>query len=105
MYLTEHEFELLGQLGGASLSKTRWQWPTGDHTLSVDQFKGSLDGLILAEVELGAHDALLPTLGLAIADVTAEDRFSGGRLAELSPDDAAALLASVAELVRLAGRR
>lgn len=102
MYLTEHEFELLGQLGGVPLSKTRWHWPTGGHSLSVDQFEGSLNGLILAEVELRAHDALLPAMGLAVADVTAEDRFSGGGLAQLSLDDAAALLAFVAELVRLA---
>jgi CYTH domain-containing protein len=104
MYLSEHEFELLGRLGGASLHKTRWQWPTGDHLLSVDVFEDDLDGLILAEVELRDHDPLLPALGLAVVDVTQEDRFSGGCLALLSKEEAAALLASVNELVRL-GRR
>jgi CYTH domain-containing protein len=104
MYLTEHEFELLGQLGGASLHKTRWQWPTGDHVLSVDVFEDNLDGLILAEVELRDHHPLLPALGLAVVDVTHEDRFSGGCLAQLSNEEAAALLASVAEFVRLGGR-
>lgn len=104
MYLSEHEFQLLEQLGGASLHKTRWQWPTGDHVLSVDVFGDSLDGLTLAEVELREHDPLLPALELAVVDVTDEDRFSGGCLAQLSDEDAAALLASVAELIRL-GRR
>jgi CYTH domain-containing protein len=104
MYLSEHEFELLGQLGGASLHKTRWQWPTGDHLLSVDVFEDSLDGLILAEVELREHDPLLPALGLAVVDVTDQDRFSGGCLAQLSNEEAAALLAYVAELIRI-GRR
>jgi CYTH domain-containing protein len=104
MYLSEHEFELLGQLGGATLHKTRWQWPTGNHLLSVDVFGDDLHGLILAEVELRDHHPLLPAPGLAVVDVTHEDRFSGGCLAQLSNEEAAALLASVAELVRL-GRR
>jgi CYTH domain-containing protein len=100
MYLSEHEFELLGQLEGASLHKTRWKWPTGDHLLSVDVFQDNLDGLILAEVELREHDPLLPALGLAVVDVTDQDRFSGGCLAQLSNEAAAALLASVGEFVR-----
>jgi CYTH domain-containing protein len=104
MYLSEHEFELLGQLMGVTLHKTRWHWPTGHHTLAVDQFEGSLAGMVLAEVELRDDEALLPALGLAVADVTNEDRFSGGRLAQLSVDGAAALLDAVAELVRLGGR-
>jgi CYTH domain-containing protein len=104
MYLSEHEFELLGQLGGASLHKKRWQWPTGHHLLSVDVFEDNLDGLILGEVELREDDPLLPALGLAVVDVTDEDQFSGGCLAQLSHEEAAALLASVAELIRL-GRR
>jgi CYTH domain-containing protein len=105
MYLREHEFDLLGQLEGATLDKTRWQWPTGDHVLSVDQFEGNLDGLVLAEVELREDEARLPALGLAVADVTSEDRFSGVRLAHLSVEEAALLLASVDELVRHGGRR
>ena len=105
MYLSEHEFDLLRQLTGTSVHKTRWHWPTGAHTLAVDRFEGRLEGLILAEVELRADEALLPALGLAVVDVTNEDRFTGGHLAQLSLDDAAALLSSVAELVRLAGRR
>ncbi len=64
-----------------------------------------MEGLILAEVELREDEALLPALGLAVVDVTNEDRFSGGHLAQLSVDDAVALLSSVAELVRRAGRR
>ena len=73
--------------------------------LSVDQFEGNLDGLVLAEVELREDAARLPALGLAVADVTSEDRFSGVRLAHLSVEEAALLLASVDELVRHGGRR
>jgi CYTH domain-containing protein len=103
MYLTEHEWDLLAQLGGASLHKTRWHWPTGGHTLAVDRFGAALEGLVLAEVELREDEALLPALGLAVADVTHEDRFSGGSLAQLSDEEAAALLASVDALVRRSG--
>jgi CYTH domain-containing protein len=103
IYLSEHEFELFGQLGGASLHKTRWKWPTGAHLLSVDVFQDNLDGLILAEVELREHDPLLPAPGLAVVDVSDEDRFSGGCLAQLSDEESAVLLASVSELVRLGG--
>ena len=95
----------IGQLGGAILDKTRWRWPTGDHVISVDQFEGRLDGLVLAEVELRDDEARLPALGLAIADVSDEDRFSGGRPAHLSVEVAASLLASVDELVHRGGRR
>ena len=70
----------------------------------MDVFGDDLHGLILAEVELRDHDPLLPAPGLAAVDVTHEDRFSGGCLAQLSNEEAAALLGSVAELVRL-GRR
>jgi CYTH domain-containing protein len=105
MYLSQSEFELLQQLEGASLSKTRWHWPTGAHTLAVDRFEGRLEGLILAEVELRDDEARLPALGLAVVDVTDEDQFSGGRLAHLSVEEAAALLASVNGLVRRGERR
>lgn len=103
MYLTEHEWDLLAQLGGATLHKTRWHWASGDRLFAVDQFRGRLEGLVLAEIELSEDEALLPALGLAVADVTHEDRFSGGHLAALSADEAVALLASAAELVQQGG--
>lgn len=100
LYLTLEEFELLAQLEAAPLHKVRHWWPVGGRELGVDEFRGSLEGLVLAEVELRADEALLPAPPLAVADVTQDDRFSGGRLARLSPEGAAALLADVAALVR-----
>jgi CYTH domain-containing protein len=104
MYITQDEFALLQQLDGASLTKTRWTWPTGGRTLVVDEIKGTLDGLILAEVELGGDEEFLPTPRHAVADVTSEDRYSGASLAHLTLDGATALLAEVVELVRRGGR-
>ncbi len=100
LYLTRHEFDSLAALAGSPLNKIRWHWPNGDRVISVDQFEGSLEGLILAEVELKEDDPDLATPPLALADVSKEDRFSGGHLAHLSSKEAAALLADVAELLR-----
>ncbi len=38
---------------GASLSKTRWYVSAGSHLWEVDEFHGSLEGLTVAEIELG----------------------------------------------------
>jgi len=84
LYLSQSEFELLGQIEGATLSKTRWQWSVGDTVMSVDQFGDHLEGLVLAEMELPLNGASLPAPPLAVADVTEDDRFSGGRLASLT---------------------
>jgi CYTH domain-containing protein len=96
VYLTEAEFDLVGQVDGATLSKTRWHWTVAQREFSVDQFGGPLGGLVLAEIEiaLGAAEPAAPPLTLA--DVTDDDRFSGGRLASLGPSEAADLLALVA---------
>ena len=94
MYLSEAEFEFLARLDGAALSKTRWRWRVDDTVFSVDQFGGSLGGLVLAEVEL-APGAPAPLPPPAVENVTEDDRFSGGRLAALSPSEAEGLLAQV----------
>ncbi len=101
MYLSEPEFEFMKQLEGSELIKTRWQWTVGDATLSVDQFTSSLDGLVLAELELTLEDTALHHPPLAVADVTEDDRFSGGRLAFLNPPEANVLLKSVARMTGL----
>lgn len=95
MYLTEPEFEFIGQLEGSLLVKTRWHWVVADRMLSVDQFGGSLKGFVLAEHELSPEEAASPPPPSSIRDVTVDDRFSGGRLASLNPAEARALLDSV----------
>jgi CYTH domain-containing protein len=49
MYLSEHEYATLAQLGGAEIRKTRWRWSPAAQTLAVDEFSGALTGLVLAE--------------------------------------------------------
>ncbi len=99
LYLSQNEFDSFGRLQGASLDKIRWHWPVGDRAFSVDQFSGSLGGLILAEVELTEDEAFLNAPALSVADVTHEDRFSGGYLAHLTTKEAAALLSDVVALI------
>ena len=97
IYLREHEYELLGGLEVATLNKTRWHWRWADRVLSVDEFHGRLTGLVLAEIELGADDDLLKPPEGAVADVTHDDRFSGGSLAWLDERGVKQLLAEAAE--------
>lgn len=94
MYLSEQEYGVLLRLPGCALYKTRWRWRAGSRQVAVDEFGGPLSGLVLAEVELttGRQPFVLP---LPAADVTDDDRFSGGRLA-------AADQAEIAQLRRLA---
>ena len=96
IYLLEHEYEILGQLQAATLVKTRRHWRGADRVLSVDEFHGRLTGLVLAEIELEADDSLLGLPEGAIAEVTHDDRFSGGSLASLSETGATQLLAEAA---------
>jgi CYTH domain-containing protein len=99
MYLTEQEFTQLARLkGGHVLTKTRWRWTVGAVVFSVDEFGAPLQGLVLAEIELDLGVPSPPRPPLAVADVTEDDRFSGGRLASLTSSKADGLMASVARL-------
>ena len=101
MYLSQAEFELLGQVEGAALAKTRWHWTVGESVLSVDQYGESLRGLVMAEIEL-PMDGVGPTSPpLTVADVTQDDRFSGDRLASLTRPEAEDLLKMVATMTRV----
>jgi CYTH domain-containing protein len=93
IYLREHEYQVLEQLQAATLVKTRRHWRRADRVLSVDEFHGRLTGLVLAEIELEADDGFLGLPEGAIADVTHDDRFSGGSLASLDERGAVQLLA------------
>lgn len=103
-YLTEAEFALFAGLGGRQLTKTRWTWP--DSPYAIDQFHGDLAGLVLAEVDLTEveleedevdADELVAAPPGAIAEVTLDDRFSGGSLALMSREELGAAMASIRE--------
>jgi CYTH domain-containing protein len=92
IYLSEQEYLALTKLDARVLHKTRWHWEFSGRSLAADDFHGPLSGLVVAEVELGPDDERLAMPPGGIADVTDDDRFSGGALASLSAEEAAALL-------------
>ncbi len=78
-YLSPAEYDLLAALPAAELGKTRLFFPP----YAVDVFRPPRHGLVLAEVELGsdAELAACPAPAGSVAEVTSDDRFTGGRLA------------------------
>jgi CYTH domain-containing protein len=82
IYLTAEEFCVLAQLPAKQLSKTRYSVPP----FGIDVFEGALEGLCLAEAEFdspAAADALtIPSF--ILAEVTTDDRFTGGVLVRSS---------------------
>ena len=87
MYLDVGEYELVRGLPGRELRKTRWHLVHAGRRFAVDEFQDRLQGLVLAETELGLGEDRLPIPPFAATDVTAEDRFSGGALAFAQDED------------------
>ncbi|MGC2476268.1 MAG: hypothetical protein WA485_18160 [Candidatus Sulfotelmatobacter sp.] len=85
MYLTEKEFLVLAQLPAKNLSKTRYSVPP----FGIDVFEGELKGLLLAEAEFdSAADADVLTLpSFILHEVSADIRFTGGKLVCASRQD------------------
>ena len=84
MYLERDEYELLAALGAHVLRKTRHQLEHGGVVMSVDVFHDELEGLVLAEIDFGddavaANEFTPPPF--CVAEVTTDERFTGGRLA------------------------
>ena len=82
LYVSEDEYAALAVLPAATLSKSRLSIaPYG-----VDVFRGHLDGLFLAEVELESVEeaAALRPAAFCLAEVTTDRRFTGGELVRAS---------------------
>ena len=99
-YLSPGEYEVLAALPGDELRKTRRRVVAEcGSPMSVDEFHDALEGLVTAEVDLGAPDLLDATFrvpGYCVAEVTDDERFTGGRLAATDR----ATLQQLLELVR-----
>ncbi len=82
IYLNENEFQVLAQLPARQITKTRHSVPP----FGIDVFEGELEGLVLAEIEfdsaMDAESLSLPSF--AVQEVSADNRFTGGRLAHAS---------------------
>ena len=85
IYLAAQEYDLLSQLPGQSLTKVRHSIRCTDGTLaSIDVFTGELERLVLAEWEFETDEkmeAWRPP-DFVGAEVTFDERYSGGQLAQ-----------------------
>ena len=90
LYLSAAEYAALAGIPGDAIRKVRSSFPP----LSIDVFEGSLAGLVLAEAEFEttAEEARFRPPAEAIAEVTADVRFTGGSLAKLGADETTRLL-------------
>ena len=89
IYLNAIEAETLAIFEANEIRKNRYRFEFEDRKFSVDMFLGDLFGLVLAEVgfETDEEMANFPLPPFAIADVTNNEIFTGGRLSELTFED------------------
>ena len=85
MYLAQAEYDVFAAIPARQLRKTRYGMPP----LSVDVFDPPLNGLTMAEVEFASDAALQAFVppSFAVAEVTADIRFTGGRLVTTTRDE------------------
>jgi CYTH domain-containing protein len=97
LYLDDAEHAALASLPADTLRKTRRHVPLdGAHLLAVDSFHDRLDGLVLAELDLGADRVLPPAMPHGLGpDVTHDERFTGAALAATDGETLHALLTSL----------
>ena len=89
-YLNALEAETLGSLFNSNeIRKNRYHFEFEGRKFSADMFLGDLFGLVLAEVSFETDEELdnFPAPSFALADVTNEPLFTGGKLAELTFSD------------------
>lgn len=94
-YLNALESEILSVFNSNEIRKNRYPFEFDGHKFSVDMFLGDLLGLVLAEVSFETDEELVnfPKPAFALADVTNEELFSGGKLCELTFSDIRAAIA------------
>jgi CYTH domain-containing protein len=85
-YLNPLEADTLSVFNTNEIRKNRYYFDFEGRRFSVDMFLGDLFGLVLAEVGFQTDEELdnFPKPPFALADVTNEPLFSGGKLSELT---------------------
>ena len=95
-YLNALEAEVLSSIFNSNeIRKNRYPFEFDGRNFSVDMFLGDLFGLVLAETSFETDEELdnFSAPPFALADVTNEPLFSGGRLCELTFSDVRAEIA------------
>jgi CYTH domain-containing protein len=82
IYLDAQEYELLSVFEANEIRKNRYRFESEGRQFSVDMFLGELFGLVLAEVSFENDEELdhFLTPQFALAEVTNNELFTGGRL-------------------------
>jgi CYTH domain-containing protein len=85
-YLNAIEAETLSVFNSNEIRKNRYYFDYDGKKFSIDMFLGDLFGLVLAEVSFESDEELtnFRKPPFALAEVTNQIAFSGGRLAELT---------------------
>ena len=96
IYLTALETEMLAISDANEIRKNRYPFEFEGRRFSVDMFLGDLFGLVLAEVGFETDEELAnyPQPHFAIADVTNNELFTGGKLCNIT-------FADIREAIRL----
>jgi len=86
IYLNALEAEVFDMFRENEIRKNRYPFEFDGLKFSVDMFLGDLFGLVLAEASFATDEELdsYPQPPFAIADVTNNELFTGGRLCELT---------------------
>jgi len=90
IYLNALEAETLAVFDAANeIRKNRYSFEFDGHRFSVDMFLGDLFGLVLAETSFETDEELdsFAKPAFAVADVTNNELFTGGKLCELTFPD------------------
>lgn len=89
VYLNALEAETLSMFDANEIRKNRYRFEFAGRQFSVDMFLGDLFGLVLAEVSFETDEELesFPKPPFAIAEVTNNEMFTGGRLSGLTFED------------------
>ena len=85
-YLNATEAEVLSVFNSNEIRKNRYYFEFEGRKFSVDMFLGDLFGLVMAEVSFETDEEMdnYPKPSFALADVTNNELFSGGKLCELT---------------------
>ena len=88
-YLNAIEAETLAVFEANEIRKNRYHFEFDGRRFSIDMFLGDLFGLVLAEVSFETDEDLnsFAKPSFALAEVTNNEIFSGGRLSELTFED------------------
>jgi len=86
IYLNALESEMLDMFGANEIRKNRYQYELDGRTFSIDMFLGDLFGLVMAKVSFETDEEMkeFKAPPFAIAEVTNNELFTGGRLSELT---------------------